>query len=780
MKALCLFLATVLIALSCGVGCSEFVSEETPTDEESVPEHIVIDFEEQFDVAVREKGDKYVAARDKILEMGRDVIPLLEEKRSEDNEWEERFTAYVILAYFEHGKEYIEITNKIEDAIRHSLLRNPAASLPFCEVEDSKWIPLAVESLYKNNKPGHLEYFGENGLPRIARNNQDKINEYDEYRDEAFLKKPMEELALTKSSIPVNMAALDILYCFGGEGWVLPVVREGLKKLDDLEVDIRKSAAKWMRNLKWVNFKERQPSDEAVELLLETIRSDPDSDVRTYALRSLAAYKDPTVLPDLREILEDMEGTRWEQSIPFRVLEEVISDLESLADTEQDEETSSLTDIKESESPGHPWVMTSDGEKVLLFSTGYIRPSFGERETPRSEFYYGNDPKEARKFTLRKIREIKGLKGKDLKELRKFRGKRGAIVVKSEINASVEEWDKIPDELEWSGVIPTSDILVPHIPRISIAFSSDAIIYAGDVHGGGTRYVELAEVKKNGTYTKPLSLDYVKMDLPEEWSNVNREYYDLFEPNLFLFGGKSWICLTVEATRAPGRRAVCVAKTKDTEGDATITPWKKLKGYFVCPGAQPRIAITKEGIFCVAKMLEKGSNKEKIGTLSVYFSKDGKKWEHLKGKIPEIRCGDYDVTVSPDGAIYLFACAVRDKPDGEEDSEMQFEKTPKLYKTENIEEGWEEISLSQFEKVDVKSNLQACFHKGKLVIAAETTNSKIAFAMISPAGETPPKEESPVPPSRPGWLVSNGHWIVIGVIALTVIVAAVLLIRKKA
>jgi len=51
---------------------------------------------------------------------------------------------------------------------------------------------------------------------------------------------------------------------------------------------------------------------------------------------------------------------------------------------------------------------------------------------------------------------------------------------------------------------------------------------------------------------------------------------------------------------------------------------------------------------------------------------------------------------------------------------------------------------------------------------------------ISPTGETPPKGKSPIPPSRPGWLVSNGHWVVISVIALTVIVAVVLLIRKKA
>jgi len=50
---------------------------------------------------------------------------------------------------------------------------------------------------------------------------------------------------------------------------------------------------------------------------------------------------------------------------------------------------------------------------------------------------------------------------------------------------------------------------------------------------------------------------------------------------------------------------------------------------------------------------------------------------------------------------------------------------------------------------------------------------------ISPAGETPPKEKSPIPPSSPGWLVSNGHWVVISVIALTAIVIAGVLIKKK-
>jgi len=449
------------------------------------------------------------------------------------------------------------------------------------------------------------------------------------------------------------------------------------------------------------------------------IRTLIDLGERKEALEKAREYSTPDIMTLLERRIGLVLDKNWPEVGPIRSIP-------------ADDYTAPELEEKEFESPGHPWVMTSDGEKVILFSTGLIRPSPKEREIPRSEFYHGSDPKKDLEFTLRKIKETKGLKGKELKELRKFRGKRQAIVVKSEINASVEEWDKIPDKLEWSGIIPTLCDSVPHIPRISIAFSSDAIIYAGDVHGGGTRFMELAEVKKNGTYTRLSLSHYVKMDLPEEYSNVTTDIYDdLVEPNLFLFGGELWICLTVRAKRAPGRRAVCVAKTKDAEGDATITSWKTLKGYFVCPGAQPRIAITKEGVFCVAKMLEKGSNKEeKIGTLSVYFSKDGKKWEHLKGKIPEIRCGDYDVTVSPDGAIYLFICAVRDKPDGEEDSERQFEKTPKLYKTKNVEEGWEEISLSQFEKVDVKSNLQACFHKGKLVIAAETTDSKIAFAVI--------------------------------------------------
>ena len=50
---------------------------------------------------------------------------------------------------------------------------------------------------------------------------------------------------------------------------------------------------------------------------------------------------------------------------------------------------------------------------------------------------------------------------------------------------------------------------------------------------------------------------------------------------------------------------------------------------------------------------------------------------------------------------------------------------------------------------------------------------------ISPAGETSPKEESPIPPSCPSWLVSNGHWIIIGVIALMAVIVAGVIIKKK-
>ena len=370
----------------------------------------------------------------------------------------------------------------------------------------------------------------------------------------------------------------------------------------------------------------------------------------------------------------------------------------------EEESNSGKSPIKRCTPPGHFWIMTSDGENLLIYSTAQVKPLEGNKTS---------------------------------KTLRQLLGKKDFAIVKGTVGDLNDAKNDKDDEIKFEPLFAILQLPgIYYNPELTVAHLKKTNHYAFEVHGGGSRFIDLAIVPdKEGEIDRKRSGHIQIKFTGKDKKEIVVRGIDLTEPCLFAQGEKVWLCGTAmpfvqEKIENLPDRFVWIAKADDLAED--------MKATYLCGGEQPRAFATKDGIYCIVKKVNKGHNEERIGVLTLHYSEDGEKWETLEKKMPEIKCADYDMTVSPNDTIYLFACTV----------DKTGVKIPKLYKTEDIEKGWKEIELKDFTEVKVKSNFQTCFHKGKLVIAVETEDSKMAIAAL-PSEEIPTDKAEPPAPSEP-------------------------------
>lgn len=178
-----------LVAVVWGSTLVLYISACQPAPEEPSPAMNTDDFEQLFQQAAAARTARYEAARSRLVNLGAEAVPLLEEKARAEDDWRSVFTATVLLGWIQTPAVYEECSRYVRGDFEMGGIGQPIGGSPGISARATK-----------------LYALGEAAVPRLV----EMLLKTKEYADKTELASITEALRLflDPATIPPLMAVL--------------------------------------------------------------------------------------------------------------------------------------------------------------------------------------------------------------------------------------------------------------------------------------------------------------------------------------------------------------------------------------------------------------------------------------------------------------------------------------------------------------------------------------------------------------------------------------------